>query len=77
MWDFEIVYVSGKKNAVADGLLRMPQPDGWEAPEEPAEDDFFDMELNFTRIAYEDLKIDSSLLTAQPQVLNESYLKES
>jgi hypothetical protein len=48
MWDFDLVHVLGKKNAVADGLSRMPQLDGWEPPDELAEDDFIDMELNFT-----------------------------
>jgi hypothetical protein len=38
LWDFDIVYVAGKKNVVADALSRRPEEDDWELPDEPEED---------------------------------------
>jgi hypothetical protein len=38
LWDFDIVYVAGKKNVVADALLRRPEGDDWELLDEPEED---------------------------------------
>jgi hypothetical protein len=76
MWDFDLVHVSGKKNTVANRLSRMPQPDGWEPPDEPAEDDFIDMELNFTQLTFKTPQT-RRLTLATEQVLKDSYLEES
>jgi hypothetical protein len=38
LWDFDIVYVAGKKNVVADALLRRPEGDDWELLDKPEED---------------------------------------
>lgn len=77
MWDFDIVHVSGKKNAVADGLSRMPQPEGWEPPETSLEDDFIDLELNFTRLEFEQDTGDISLVSSTEQILEDGYSDES
>jgi hypothetical protein len=43
-----VVHVSGKKNVVADALLRRPEEPGWEPPEQSEEDvdSFIDAELS-------------------------------
>jgi hypothetical protein len=52
-----MVHVAGKKNAVADGLSRKPQPEGWEPPNRPEEDidAFIDAEIGHTRLQMEPL----------------------
>jgi hypothetical protein len=52
LWEFDIRHVEGKKNVVADALSRRPEPEGWEAPDEPEEDveDFIDAQLGFASI---------------------------
>jgi len=38
MWEFDIKHVEGKKNVVADGLLRRAEAPGWTLPDELEED---------------------------------------
>lgn len=54
MWDFDIVHVAGKKNVVADALLRRLEEDGWELLDEPEDDveDFIDLYLNAIRLDF-------------------------
>jgi hypothetical protein len=55
MWEFDIIYILGKKNVVADALLRRLEVDGWELPMEPEDDveDFIDAYLSTTWLAAE------------------------
>jgi hypothetical protein len=53
MWEFEVRHIEGKKNVVADALLRrLEQPD-WEPPSQPEEDveEFIDKQLGSMRLA--------------------------
>ena len=52
MWEFNIVYMLGKKNVVADALLRQPKVEGWELPDKLEEDieDFINSKLNAVKL---------------------------
>jgi hypothetical protein len=83
MWDFDIVHIAGKKNVVADALLRRLEPEGWELPKELEEDveDFIDAYLNAIQLLIDDaLALEYSMCRADLSVKDEplegNYSKE-
>jgi hypothetical protein len=47
MWEFKVRHVEGKKNVVADALLRKLEEPGWKPPKELEDDveDFINKQL--------------------------------
>jgi hypothetical protein len=77
MWEFEIRYVAGKKNVVADALSRRLEALGWTPPEELEDDveDFIDqhlgaMMLEVPQMVLRDLEFSSNGQTADMGVLD-------
>jgi hypothetical protein len=69
MWDFKIKHVPGKKNIVANALLRYLKPKGWEAPKEP-EDDVKEFIENLIA------NVKTRTLRTSGHVLRDEYSKE-
>ena len=83
-WDFDIVYVAGKKNVVANALLRRPKPEGWEPLSESEEDvnDLINSAINsvalhlpnYKRLLYSACSTNTSF---KGHLLDKTYLEES
>jgi hypothetical protein len=69
MWNFEIKHVSGKKNIVANALLRYLKPKGWEAPKE-LEDDVEEFIENLIA------NVETGTLRTSRRVLRDEYSEE-